>query len=272
MLQILLFLLPLLCCLQTRADIVEDFSQTRGVNAGSSSMLVIDLSTGETVLEMNADIPLIPASIMKCVTTATLLSRLDEDARFHTEVYAAGTVRDGVLDGNLIIVGSGDPSLNSRHVEGNKDICSQIAAALTERGVRSIAGRIVVDEDVWSGPAVPPSWMSGDLPHAYGTGSHGLNFEDNASGSRSVSNPAAVFDTRLQAALERNGIVVEGESVREGERELILDHESVPLDEIMRSCMMRSDNQYAEALLRSYAVADGGKGSVSDAAAQESEY
>ena len=67
MLQILLFLLPLLCCLQTRADIVEDFSQTRGVNAGSSSMLVIDLSTGETVLEMNADIPLIPASIMKCV-------------------------------------------------------------------------------------------------------------------------------------------------------------------------------------------------------------
>lgn len=180
MLQILLFLLPLLCCLQTRADIVEDFSQTRGVNAGSSSMLVIDLSTGETVLEMNADIPLIPASIMKCVTTATLLSRLDEDARFHTEVYAAGTVRDGILDGNLIIVGSGDPSLNSRHVEGNKDICSQIAAALTERGVRSIAGRIVVDEDVWSGPAVPPSWMSGDLPHAYGTGSHGLNFEDNA--------------------------------------------------------------------------------------------
>lgn len=160
MLQILLFLLPLLCCLQTRADIVEDFSQTRGVNAGSSSMLVIDLSTGETVLEMNADIPLIPASIMKCVTTATLLSRLDEDARFHTEVYAAGTVRDGILDGNLIIVGSGDPSLNSRHVEGNKDICSQIAAALTERGVRSIAGRIVVDEDVWSGPAVPPSWMS----------------------------------------------------------------------------------------------------------------
>lgn len=272
MLQILLFLLPLLCCLQTRADIVEDFSQTRGVNAGSSSMLVIDLSTGETVLEMNADIPLIPASIMKCVTTATLLSRLDEDARFHTEVYAAGTVRDGILDGNLIIVGSGDPSLNSRHVEGNKDICSQIAAALTERGVRSIAGRIVVDEDVWSGPAVPPSWMSGDLPHAYGTGSHGLNFEDNASGSRSVSNPAAVFDTRLRAALERNGIVVEGESVREGERELILDHESVPLDEIMRSCMMRSDNQYAEALLRSYAVADGGKGSVSDAAAQESEY
>ena len=73
-----------------------------------------------TVLEMNADIPLIPASIMKCVTTATLLSRLDEDARFHTEVYAAGTVRDGILDGNLIIVGSGDPSLNSRHVEGNK--------------------------------------------------------------------------------------------------------------------------------------------------------
>ncbi len=270
--RLILLILLLIGGLVGRADVVEDFRLTKGVNPDETSLLVIDLSSGETLAEMNADKPLIPASIMKCVTTATLLSRLDEDASFHTEVYITGPVRDGVLEGNVIVVGSGDPSLNSRHVEGGKDICREIASALVDRGVVSIKGRIVVDEGIWDGPAIPPSWMSGDLPHAYGTGSHGLNFEDNASGSRSVSNPAAVFDTRLRSALKDKGITVDGESIRERERELLVDHVSVPLDEIMRSCMMRSDNQYAEALLRSYAVASGHKGSTEKAASLEKDY
>lgn len=268
----ILFLLLLVAGLPLYADVLDDFSQTRGISADNSAILVIDLSTGDTLWEMNADRPLIPASIMKCVTTATLLSRLDEESRFHTEVYATGEVRDSVLDGNLVIVGSGDPSLNSRYVEGCKNICTEIASALSERGVTSVRGRIVVDEGIWSGPAIPPSWMSGDLKHSYGTGSHGLNFEDNASGSRSVSNPAAVFDTRLRAALSLKGISVDGENLREGERTLIVDHVSVPLDEVMRSCMMRSDNQYAEALLRSYAVAAGHKGSTAKGASLETDY
>ncbi len=242
-------LILLLLTLPARADITGEFSRSRGLNGDKSSLLIIDLANGSTLAELNADKPLIPASIMKCVTTATLLDRMSEDARFHTRVYTTGPVRDGVLEGNVVVVGSGDPSLNSRHVDGNSDICAEIAEALAREGVSTIGGRIVVDEEVWSGPAIPPSWMSGDLPHAYGTGSHGLNFEDNASGSRSVSNPAAVFDTRLRSALSRRGITVAGESVREGERQLLVDHQSVPLDEIMRSCMMRSDNQYAEALL-----------------------
>ena len=202
----ILFLLLLVAGLPLYADVLDDFSQTRGISADNSAILVIDLSTGDTLWEMNADRPLIPASIMKCVTTATLLSRLDEESRFHTEVYATGEVRDSVLDGNLVIVGSGDPSLNSRYVEGCKNICTEIASALSERGVTSVRGRIVVDEGIWSGPAIPPSWMSGDLKHSYGTGSHGLNFEDNASGSRSVSNHAAVFYNRIRAALSLNWI------------------------------------------------------------------
>lgn len=271
MLQIV-FLFLIVSGIQLHADVVGDLSRSRGINADKSSFLVVDLSTGEALVEMNADEALVPASIMKCVTTATLLSRRDVDSRFHTRVYVTGPVRDGVLEGNVTVVGCGDPSLNSRHVEGAEDICAEIAAALVDRGVSTVRGRIVVDEEIWGGPAVPPTWMSGDLPHAYGTGSHGLNFEDNASGSRSVSNPAAVFDTRLRAALDRNGISVGGESVREKERRLLLDHQSVPLDEIMRSCMMRSDNQYAEALLRTYAVASGYAGATEKAALLESEY
>lgn len=249
----------------------DDFRTSAGIDPEASALLIRDLSSGETLVAYNAEKPLIPASIMKCVTTATLLEKRDVESRFHTKVWLTAPVRDGVVEGNIVVEGSGDPSLNSRHVAG-KDICAEIVSALKEIGVREIGGRIIYDEDLWDGPAVPPSWMSGDLPHAYGTGSYALNFEDNASGSRSVPNPSAVMSTRLRAALSQGGITLRGDDMRSGSRELLVDHQSAPLDEIMRSCMMRSDNQYAEALLRTYAVACGEKGSTEAGASREMNY
>lgn len=254
------------------ADAVDIFRNGRGMDASSSAFLVIDLETGEELASYNATKPLVPASIMKCVTVATLLDRMDVDDRFKTEVYRTGPISDGILEGNIVVVGSGDPSLNSRYMKDGGDICVEIAEALVRKGVRIIRGRIVVDENIWEGPAVPPSWVSGDLSQAYGTGSHGLNFEDNASGSRSVANPAGIFDRRLRSAFARYGITVEGEEIQEGTREEIVVHHSLPVDEIMRSCMMRSDNQYAEALLRTYAVHTHGRGSSSEGAKREKKF
>lgn len=254
------------------AGVIDDFTSSKGINSSNSAFLVLDLNSGKILASHNETKPLIPASIMKCVTTATLLSQLAEDYRYETKVYATGPVSYGELEGNLLVIGSGDPSLNSRHVDNNPDVCSEIATMLHSAGISKIKGKIVVDEDIWSGPAIPPSWMSGDLPHAYGTGSHGLNFEDNATGSRSVSNPAGVFSTRLRSVLSRYGITIGDESVRQGERELLFTHRSVPLDEIMRSCMMRSDNQYAEGLLRTFGVQETGKGNTSQSASHEMEY
>lgn len=267
-----ILLILLFSVIKANAGVIDEFRRSRGLKPESSAVLIMDLADKNILVEMNADKPLVPASIMKCVTTATLLDRLSEEERLHTRVYTTGSVEDGILNGNIVVEGSGDPSLNSRYIEGAADICEEIASALTSLNVNNIKGRIVVDENLWSGPAVPASWMSADLPHAYGTGSHALNFEDNASGSRSVSNPSAVFNTRLRSALSRKGIKVSGESLREEERELLVDHQSVPLDEIMRSCMMRSDNQYAEALLRQYAVACGDKGNTTDAAQKEMKF
>lgn len=251
-----------------RADVIEDFISSRGLTPESSSVLVMDLLSGDRPAELNTRMPLIPASIMKSVTTASLLEKLDESYRFKTRVMLTGTIESRRLEGNIVVEGCGDPSLNSRFIK-SPDICVEIADALRREGVDTVEGRIVIDEDLWSGPAVPPSWMSGDLPHAYGTGSHALNFEDNASGSRSVADPSAIFAARLKETLRRNGIAVADKPIRESRRELLLEHESAPLDEIIRSCMMRSDNQYAEALLRTFAVAEGKKGNTQAATARE---
>lgn len=247
-------------------DDVNAFQSGRGITANKSSMLVVDLSNDSTLLSINADLPLIPASIMKSSTTAALLSILPPDYRFPTKVYTTGEIVNDTLCGNLLIQGSGDPSLNSRYVADSGDICSQIAVALKQMRIKAIDGRILIDESVWSGPSYPESWAAGDLPHAYGTASHGLNFEDNISGNRSVKNPAAVFDSRLRAALRRENIsLLDNPTPQESDPTLILEHLSVPLDEIMRSCMMRSDNQYAEALFRTFPVTKGKSGSITNA-------
>lgn len=251
------------------ADNADDFLKGKGITGDRSAMLVVSLDGGEELLSVNSRLPLIPASIMKCVTTQSLLNVVNPEYRFSTRVFITGKVKDGVLNGNLLVEGSGDPSLNSRHVADIGDICVEIGDRLLKRGVKEIKGRIIVDESVWDGPSYPPSWASGDLPHAYGTASHGLNFEDNASGSRSVKNPAAVFEGRMRAALKLRGITLSETTVNDECFEQLLDHRSVPIDEIMRSCMMRSDNQYAEALFRTFAVENGRKGSLEEAAGQE---
>lgn len=261
---ICLFLFPVYS-LVSFADNVSDFIDGKGINSDKSSIYVLPLDGEEPMLDFNSSLPLIPASIMKCVTTASLLSNVNEEYRFKTGVYLSGEVIDGILEGNLIVEGSGDPSLNSRHVSDCGDICRQIADSLVMAGISGIKGKIIVDQSIWEGPGFPSSWATADLPHAYGTATHGLNFEDNASGSRAVKNPAQLFENRLKAALSLNGIKLCGLPVRDGDETLLFEHESVPLEEIMRSCMMRSDNQYAEALFRTYAVTSGKKGSLEHA-------
>lgn len=243
---------------------VEAFATGGTVDGNNVAVLVVDLSNGRTIGEWNADKPLIPASVMKSVTTATLLEKAGRNYRYQTPVYITGRLHDGVLAGNVVVEGSGDPSLNSRFVDGNPDIVREIADALKKQRIDTIRGRIVVDERRFAGPAINPGWGTGDLPHAYGTGTHGFNFEDNATGKASVKDPARVFRTRLTAALKSRGIIVlDGEADGSHRRRLMV-HRSVPLEDIMRSCMMRSDNQYAEGMMRTVSERSGHDGSTAD--------
>lgn len=273
-LSMLAWLLIALCALSAHADAIEDFANSPAINADKAAVLITDLKTGKTLAAHNETLPLIPASIMKCVTTATLLEAVGHDFGYETDVYTTGKVNDGTLHGDLLINASGDPSLNSKHLPEGGDFPKEIAEALRRKGIRTIEGTIRIDESVFSGPAVNPTWASGDLPHAYGTGSHGLNFEDNATGSRSVSNPASVFRSRLKNALASKGVkVTESEDAStDSHRRKLLTHRSPDLEDIMRSCMMRSDNQYAEALLRTTGHIKGKEGSADAGAEYELNY
>ena len=245
------------------ADVLDDFMCSRALSAAKTALLVIDLKDGDEILSHNADTPLIPASIMKCVTTATLLEKTGSKYRYDTPVYYTGNIKGGVLEGNIIVEATGDPSINSRNEPATGDLVAEIIDALQSRDIREVRGDIIVDESAFPGPAVNPLWASGDLSHSYGTGTHGFNFEDNASGKRSVSDPAAVFRSRLRSAMTNRGIAVSQAKIEnQTRRHRLGEHHSATIDDIMRSCMMRSDNQFAEALMRKIGETYGDEGSI----------
>lgn len=251
---------------------IDDFKANPAVNASSTSVMIIDLRTGKTVAALNESTPLLPASIMKSLTIASLMQLTEPEDRYITEVYLEGPVRNGVLQGNLLIVGSGDPTVNSRYEPKSAEFVNEIVQALKKKGITEISGEIAVEQGVFSGPSQPDSWASADKGSYYGTGVHGFNFEDNRVGKASVKSPASIFLNRLQAALTKAGIAVGNREELPNGRKLLLRHQSGPIFEIMRSCMMRSDNMFAETLLRTYALRRGKEGSTEAGAREETDF
>lgn len=255
------------------ADALSDFISSPAINAPQTSVYIADLKNDTELVAHNVSTPLIPASIMKSVTIATLLEKVGPRFRYATPVYMDGPVSDGVLEGNLVIAASGDPSINTRHAPHSEDLVNEIVSALKNLGITEIDGGVIIDESDFPGPAVNPGWASGDLPHSYGTGTHGFNFEDNASGKKSVKDPGGVFKTRLNAALSKAGINISGNVRNAGSKRTLLgEHRSETIDDIMRSCMMRSDNQFAEAFLRLVGKTYGKNGSSAEGAACQTEH
>lgn len=251
---------------------LERLMATRNVDPELTAVKVVNLSTGETVDAHNSAQPLIPASILKTVTIASLINRSGCSYRYTTRVEATGPIRSGILHGDLRIVGSGDPSINAGCEPAGPDFIGEIMEMLRRHGITAIEGTVTVDASLFTQPAIPPTWASADTRQKYGTGCHGFNFRHNARGSSALPDPAADFIQALRQRLKESGITAGNASKSEGKATLLGQHTSASIDEIMRSCMMRSDNLFAEALLRTLPVVEGKAGDTAEAAGMELEY
>ena len=273
LLLLALLLVPALASALSPQEAVARFISTPRLPQGSMAVLVSELPTGKIIASHNAETPLVPASIMKCISLASLSEVAELDLPLTTPIFIDGEIDDeGILHGNIVVVGQGDPSVNSRIWPIGEEITEEILQALRAAGVKGVEGGIVVNEDFLAGPSIPASWASGDLPHSYGTGSHAFNYANNSVGKSSVKDPAAAFRADLRRRLNGAGISVGDTPVKGSERRPLLVHSSPELKEILRSCMMRSDNLYAETSLRLFGKAEGGDGSTSDAARRETNF
>ena len=113
----------------------------RAVPHSKASFYVVDLSSGDVILEWLADEPRNPASTVKLLTTLIALDALGPAYRWRTEIYARGEIRDGVLDGDLLLKGYGDPFLVTERVW-------QMLREIRHTGIRHIKGDLLID-DSW---------------------------------------------------------------------------------------------------------------------------
>jgi serine-type D-Ala-D-Ala carboxypeptidase/endopeptidase (penicillin-binding protein 4) len=273
----------------------------------------------------NADKLMMPASSLKIVTLATAAERLGWDFRYETKVFAAGTTRAGVLHGDLIVVGSGDPSLDDWDGIATR-LFAAWAAQLKAAGITTIDGRIVGDDNAFEDDGIGAGWAWDDLPAGFSAPVGALQFNEgnvqvrlgpgDALGDRgvatvtpetggitlrnlivtgpagsaasvvrrrlpgssrlelrgslpvrgrpyaqnaSVDNPTLYYVRALRASLVADGITVTGPAVdiddvtpppsHDGLTPIIT-YQSDPLSVLATTMMKLSQNQYAEALLK----------------------
>jgi D-alanyl-D-alanine carboxypeptidase/D-alanyl-D-alanine-endopeptidase (penicillin-binding protein 4) len=139
---------------------------------------VQSLESGEVLFEQNAHTLVMPASNMKIVTMAVAAERLGWDYRFPTTIETAGRIENGVLTGDLVVVGHGDPTISDRGGSRTR-VFEHWADRLREQGINEIRGSIIGDDNAFDDDALGDGWAWDDLAAGYAAPPSALAFNEN---------------------------------------------------------------------------------------------
>jgi serine-type D-Ala-D-Ala carboxypeptidase/endopeptidase (penicillin-binding protein 4) len=160
---------------------VSEWEKDPDLKGSLTSYCVYDVQSKLRIAEHNAQLFMIPASTLKIVTTAAALRQLGNNFKFKTRIAYTGKLNKetGVLDGDVYIIGGGDPTLQSEQFNSSsKPITDQWAQIIKDAGIKEIKGKIVGDASVWD-HKVPGNWIWGDIGNYFGAVPCGLSFIDN---------------------------------------------------------------------------------------------
>src|SRR5437016_4451065 len=141
-------------------------------------ILVVDPERGDTLYSHDAAKLFVPASNEKILTGSVALAQLGPDYRFATTFVASGAIADGALNGDLIVNGTGDPSVSDRMAHDAMAPLRDIADSLAARGVRRITGALRTGVDAFPGATLGFGWEWDDLDFAYSAGVDELYFNE----------------------------------------------------------------------------------------------
>jgi D-alanyl-D-alanine carboxypeptidase/D-alanyl-D-alanine-endopeptidase (penicillin-binding protein 4) len=159
------------------------------ISRGMWGIDVVSLSSGRTLYARNADKLFTPASNAKLFTTAAALALVGPDYRFQTTVESSATPDgNGRLNGDLVLVGHGDPNLSGRilpyHLRTERTdppihALEELADQLVQKGVKSVAGDLVADDSYYSFERYGEGWSQDDLVAEWGAPVSALSINDN---------------------------------------------------------------------------------------------
>lgn len=141
-------------------SVVQSTLKFRNVPDNSLSIRVENLDTGELLLTWNEDVPRNPASVIKLLTTFVALDTLGPAYSWKTEVYLLGETDGGVLNGDLLLKGYGDPFLVDEYVW-------QMLREIRQQGISRIAGDLLIDDSYFNVPHHDPATFDREPLRAY---------------------------------------------------------------------------------------------------------
>ena len=208
---------------------------------------------GDTLAWLNAQRRMVPASNMKLITTGAALLTFGGGYTFKTTFATDGEVADSVLNGNLYIIGGGDPMIGNlfSYLPRRETTFSKWHKILKDKGIKQINGDIIGDGSYFSGERRHTDWSTEDLRTRDGVVPSGLTWR----GRMQDTIPDGPYPAALHFLewMEGSSEIEVSGTAREGHAdslEVLGSLPSVPLRSIVRTANCQSDNFIAETLIK----------------------
>ena len=252
---------------------------------GYWGVLIVNPRTGDTLYSKNAGKLFMPASNMKIVTSAAALTLLGPDYTYKTTFLTDGPVRDSLLDGDLIVIGRGDPTISDNMRGLATTVMDALADSIRAHGIRQITGRLVRVGDAFPDSTRGYGWEWDDLGEYYAAGVDELIFNEgmapttlrpppdtvrDSAYSGPAKAPATAYLNALNDAMIRKGITLDAgvlDSILPTpiKMDTLFTFVSLPVRNIIPALMKPSQNQIAEILLKTIGLERGGMGTADSA-------
>ena len=263
-------------------DSLTNQTEFRNANWG---VLIVNPRTGDTLYSKNAGKLFMPASNMKIITSAAALTLLGPDYTYKTTFLADGPVRDSLLDGNLLVIGRGDPTISDNMRGVATTVMDTLADSVRAHGIREVTGSLARVGDAFPDSIHGYGWEWDDLGEYYGAGVDELIFNEGMAPttlrpppdtvrdslySGPAKDPATGYLNAFNDALLRKRITVQAgvmDSILPTpfKMDTLFTFVSLPMRNIIPALMKPSQNQIAEILLKTIGLERGGMGTADSA-------
>ncbi|WP_243294072.1 D-alanyl-D-alanine carboxypeptidase/D-alanyl-D-alanine-endopeptidase [Geothrix mesophila] len=237
-----LLLLLLLCALPSRAQGLRAWVrglEARGVTVSAG---IWDVDTGRALERHDDGVALVPASTTKVVTTYALLKTLKPDTTIETEVW--GDLRDGVVQGDLVFKGDGDPLFTSERIW-------MLAQSLKKEGLRRVLGTVRLDQSAFDAQREPQGWENTSVDTLPVVRALSVDFNRDDRG-RILEDPDRQAREIILRILRETGITVEGGAAGPDVPRKLATWTSPPLRALVQDINKWSNNFMIEMLTRRF--------------------